>query len=123
VGEHPVLATWQTLALEQVWPEGQDPHESVPPQPSEIVPQVFPCAAHVVGVQAVWQTLALEQVWPEGQDPHESVPLQPSEIVPQVFPCAAHVVGVQTTVVVQELETSCQAVVPQAPLSGAIELQ
>ena len=27
------------------------PHVSVPPQPSEIVPQFFPCAAQVVGVQ------------------------------------------------------------------------
>jgi len=28
------------------------PQTSVPPQPSEIVPQFLPCAAHVVGVQA-----------------------------------------------------------------------
>src|SRR5262249_58718271 len=29
----------------------QAPQVSVPPQPSEIVPQFFPCAAQVVGVQ------------------------------------------------------------------------
>lgn len=37
----------------QVWPLGQVPQVSVPPQPSEIVPQVALCEAHVVGVQVV----------------------------------------------------------------------
>jgi hypothetical protein len=29
------------------------PHTSIPPQPSEMVPQLFPSAAHVVFVQQV----------------------------------------------------------------------
>ncbi len=36
----------------QVWGAVQVPQVSVPPQPSEIVPQFFPCAAQVVGVHA-----------------------------------------------------------------------
>ena len=44
----------QTLATPpppQVWGAVQEPQVSVPPQPFEIVPQFFPWAAHVVGVQ------------------------------------------------------------------------
>jgi hypothetical protein len=44
----------QTLATPpppQVWGEVQVPQVSVPPQPSVIVPQFFPCARHVVGLQ------------------------------------------------------------------------
>jgi hypothetical protein len=37
----------------QVWPPGQVPHVSTPPQPSEIVPHVALCAAQVVGVHVV----------------------------------------------------------------------
>jgi hypothetical protein len=43
----------QTLARPpppHVWGAVQDPQTSEPPQPSRIVPQVAPCAAHVVGV-------------------------------------------------------------------------
>src|SRR5439155_21165670 len=46
--------TPQTLATPpppQVCGPVQTPHVSVPPQPSGIVPQFFPCAAQVVGVQ------------------------------------------------------------------------
>ena len=42
--------------LEQVCPAAQVPQERVPPQPSEIVPQDFPWAAQVVGVQVVLQS-------------------------------------------------------------------
>jgi hypothetical protein len=35
---------------------------SVPPQPSEMLPQFLPCAAQVVGVHELWQTLLDEQV-------------------------------------------------------------
>ena len=38
---------------QQVWPVLQAPQLSVPPQLSEIVPQITPCAAQVVGVQQV----------------------------------------------------------------------
>jgi hypothetical protein len=35
----------------QVSGDVHEPQLSVPPQPSAIVPQLAPCAAHVVGVQ------------------------------------------------------------------------
>jgi hypothetical protein len=35
----------------QLWVPEQEPQLSVPPHPSEMVPQFFPCAAQVVGVQ------------------------------------------------------------------------
>jgi hypothetical protein len=38
------------LLFVHVWPLGQVPHDSVPPQPSETFPQVAPAAAHVFGV-------------------------------------------------------------------------
>jgi hypothetical protein len=44
----------QTLSLPpapQVCPPEHDPQESVPPQPSERLPQFLPRAAHVVGTQ------------------------------------------------------------------------
>ena len=41
---------WHTFDAEQVWPDEHVPHDSVPPQPFEMVPQFLPCAAHVVGV-------------------------------------------------------------------------
>src|SRR6185295_16926028 len=74
------------------------PQSSVPPHPSGIVPQFFPCAAHVVGVQP--QTFAVPpppHVCGAVHVPQSSVPLHPFGIVPQSFPCAAHVVGVQRT--------------------------
>src|SRR5262249_48615097 len=46
----------QTLATPpppHVWGAVQEPQVSAPPQPFEIVPQFFPCAAQVVGVQLV----------------------------------------------------------------------
>ncbi len=82
----------QTL-LVHVWPFAQPPQVRAPPQPSEMLPQFFPCAAQVVGVQAV-QTL-LTQVAGAVQVPQLSVPPQPSEMLPQFFPWAAQVVGVQ----------------------------
>src|SRR5438094_5834292 len=44
--------TFATPAPPQVCGVVQAPQVSVPPQPSEIAPQFFPCAAQVVGVQA-----------------------------------------------------------------------
>jgi hypothetical protein len=41
------------LLFVQVWPLGQVPQLSVPPQPSAIDPQVAPRAEHVFGVQPV----------------------------------------------------------------------
>ena len=69
------------------------------PHPSEIDPQFFCAAAHVVGVQAPWpQTLAVppppHESLPE-QAPQLSVPPHPSGIVPQFAFAAAQVVGVQ----------------------------
>src|SRR5204863_6105477 len=77
----------------------QAPQVRVPPQPSEIVPQFFPWAAHVVAVQPPPQTFATPppaQVCGAVQAPQVSVPPQPSAIAPQFFPCAAQVVGVHT---------------------------
>jgi hypothetical protein len=52
-GVHVVV---QTLAV-QLWPDPQVPQLRVPPQPSGIEPQFFPCAAQVVGVQALLPSL------------------------------------------------------------------
>jgi hypothetical protein len=62
------------------------PQLSVPPQPSGMLPQFFPCAEHVVGVQPppVWQ-VPLVQVWPTGQE-HVIVPPHPSETDPHLLP-------------------------------------
>jgi hypothetical protein len=43
---------WQ-VPLVQVWQVGQLPHENVPPQPLETVPQATPSCAQVEGVQQV----------------------------------------------------------------------
>src|SRR5438094_5907967 len=91
----PAPQTFATPPPAQVCGAVQVPQVSVPPQPSAIVPQFFPWAAHVVGVQP--QTFATPpppQVWGAVQVPQLSVPPQPSAIVPQFFPWAAHVVGV-----------------------------
>ena len=91
-----VPQTFVTPAPPQVCGAVQAPQASVPPQPSGIVPQFFPCAAQVVGVQ-VPQTFVIPappQVCGAVQAPQVSVPPQPSGIVPQFFPCAAQVVGV-----------------------------
>ena len=44
--------TFATPPPPHVWGAVHVPQPSVPPQPSVIVPQFLPCAAHVVGVQA-----------------------------------------------------------------------
>src|SRR5262249_20372900 len=83
----------------QVWGDAQLPHVSVPPQPSAMLPQFLPCAAHDVGVHVPPpQTFAVPpppQVWGEAQLPQVSVPPQPSAMLPQFLPCAAQDVGVQ----------------------------
>src|SRR5439155_8079410 len=97
-----VGATPQTFATPppaQVCGAVQAPQVSVPPQPSAIVPQFFPWAAHVVAVQPPPQTFTTPpppQVCGAVQAPQLSVPPQPSAIAPQFFPCAAQVVGVHT---------------------------
>ncbi len=78
----------------QLCGEVQVPHESVPPQPLAMVPQVFPCAAHDVGVQGILQMLA-EQTCGAAQGPQSSVPPHPSGIEPQFLPTAAQEVGMQ----------------------------
>jgi hypothetical protein len=78
------------------WVASQVPQVSVPPQPSETVPQVAPCAAHVVGVQPHWPGVPPPpQVWGAGQVPQSTVPPQPSGAVPQVCPGGQLVAGVQ----------------------------
>jgi hypothetical protein len=72
------------------------PQSSRPLHASEIVPQFFPCAVQVVGVQP--QTFGVPpppHVCGPAHVPHSSEPPQRSEIVLQFFPCAAQVVGVQ----------------------------
>src|SRR4030095_659473 len=72
------------------------PQSRVPPQPSAIIPQFAPTAAHVVGEQP--QTFGVPpppQVCGRAHVPQSRVPPQPSAIIPQFAPSAAHVVGVQ----------------------------
>src|SRR5262245_34096547 len=107
--------TFATPPPPQVCGAVQAPQVSVPPQPSGIVPQFFPCAAQVVGVQAP-PTFAVpppRQVSGAPQTPQVSVPPQPSGIVPQFFPCAAQVVGVQVP--------QTFAVPPPPQVSGAVQ--
>jgi hypothetical protein len=85
-------AQTQVLLPPQTWFVPQPPHESVPPQPSGIVPQVFPCAAQVVGVQHEFDA---RHTCPVGQPPQETVPPQPSDALPQAIPSVEHVAGRQ----------------------------
>jgi hypothetical protein len=68
----------------------QVPHDSVPPQPSPMLPQFLPWALHVVGTHAgTPQTLGVPPPPHDSglvQLPHDSVPPQPSPMVPQFFP-------------------------------------
>ena len=83
----------QTLFV-HVWPLPQVPQLSVPPQPSEMLPQFLPWAAQVVGVQESVQVLFVH-VCLLGQVPQLSVPPQPSEALPQSNPSPEQVFGVQ----------------------------
>jgi hypothetical protein len=85
------------LPLTHDSPAGQVPQLSIPPQPSEMLSQLTPCAAHVVGVQQTFDGL---HTWPAGHVPQMSFPPQPSSIVPQFLPCCAQVFGVHIVVVV-----------------------
>jgi hypothetical protein len=77
-----------------VCPPAHVPQLSVPLQPSEMLPQFAPFAAHVVGVHAGVQTLPVH-VCPPEHVPQLSVAPQPSEMLPQFAFSAAQVVGVQ----------------------------
>src|SRR5262245_66444055 len=95
VARAPTPHTFGTPPPPQVWGAVHTPQVSVPPQPLEIVPQVAPCAAHVVGVQP--QTLGTPpppQVCGAVQVPQVSVPPHPLGTVPHVAPWAAQVVPV-----------------------------
>src|SRR5262249_2391633 len=84
--------TPHTLAVPlppQVSPEGQLPQSSWPPQPSLILPQSLPCAAHVVGVQQ----LLPRHVDPGMQSPQCAVPPQPSFTSPHWAFSSSHVIG------------------------------
>jgi hypothetical protein len=73
----------------------QLPQLSVPLQPSEMVPQFFPCAEQVVGVHP--QTLAVPappHVSGAAQVPQATTLLQPSEIAPQLSGAMQAVSGV-----------------------------
>src|SRR5215468_1216350 len=85
---------WQVLLGEHVWPLGQLPQLSVPPQPSGMLPQLL--AEQTWGVQVlVTHTLLMQValVWqvplthdsPTGQ-PQVMVPPQPSDTGPQAAP-------------------------------------
>jgi hypothetical protein len=70
------------------------PHVSIPPHPSEIVPQLLPCAAHVVFVQQVWfdaQTCVVGSQLPQFKAgcPH------PAGAVPHTQPAGHIVFGTQ----------------------------
>ena len=82
----------------QIWGAIQVPQASQPPQPSGIAPQVFPCAAQVVGVQPPAHTFGVPpppHVLGALQAPQPSVVPQPSGIVPQFFPSDAQVTRAQ----------------------------
>ncbi|HYV66797.1 MAG TPA: hypothetical protein VE964_11185, partial [Myxococcales bacterium] len=75
-----VPQTFAIPAPPQVCGAVHTPHVSVPPQPSGIVPQFFPWAAQVVGVQTP-QTFATPpppQACGAAQTPQVSVPPHPS---------------------------------------------
>src|SRR6185437_10614386 len=97
----PVLLP-QTLAVPpppHVSPVAQVPQLSMPPQPSEIVPQLSGVGHLVSGVQLAPQTLAVPpppHVSPVGHvPPQTTMPPQLSEIVPQLSPAGQVVSGVQ----------------------------
>lgn len=82
----------------QVCAARQFPQLSVALQPSEMSPQVFPCATQVVGVHvpmAQMLGLAAPQVLLPLQVPHETVAPHPSGAVPQFQDWAPQVVGTQ----------------------------
>ena len=92
MGVHP-----QTLAVPapaQVSGAVQVPQSSVPPQPSGMLPQFMPRAAHVVGVHP--QTFAVPpppHVCGAVHAGQSRTPPQPSDFCPQSF--GPHVPGVQ----------------------------
>jgi hypothetical protein len=66
------------------------------PHPSEMMPQLAPCAAHVVGVHPHWFImLPPPHVFGIVHPPQSIVWPHPSEMPPHVAFCAAHVVGTQ----------------------------
>jgi hypothetical protein len=91
-----LLSVWvlEQMPLQQVCPAAHEPQLSVPPQLSEMVPQVLPWAAHVVGVQ---QVLLLVHTCPAAQQPvpqvkagaaHVHLPLTQVKFAPQTWPHA-----------------------------------
>jgi hypothetical protein len=77
------------------WPR-HVPQKTVPPHSSDIVPQLAPRAAQVVGVHPQrFGTPLPPQVSGAAQEPHASVPPQRSEMVPHSTPIWAQVVGLQ----------------------------
>jgi len=71
------------------------PHASCPPQPSEIVPQLLPCASQVVFVQQVW--LDMQTCVTASQVPQlMSGSPQPAGEVPHAQPAGQVVFGTQT---------------------------
>src|SRR5215468_11714027 len=84
---------WQVLLGEHVWPLGQLPQLSVPPQPSGMLPQLL--AEQTWGVQVLVTHTLLMQVALVAQVPQLSEPPQPSGMLPQFLACAVQLVGVQ----------------------------
>jgi hypothetical protein len=82
----PQLDPTQTFAEEQDRPDGQVPQDSVPPQPSGIVPQVFPCAAQVVGVQPPPPQVAPHRVFASFTQTASQETLQQYGSFPQTVP-------------------------------------
>ena len=66
------------------------PHESVPPQPLEMVPQFLPCAAQVVGVQLAPGLMVRTA---------DAVPLLEAEMVTAFVAVTAEVVTVKPALV------------------------
>ena len=95
----PLPQTFAIPAPPQVCGAVQMPQSSVLLQPSPRLPQFFPCAAQVLGVQAAEpHTFAVPpppHVCGDVQVPQVSVLPQPSLMLSQFLPCATQVVGEQ----------------------------
>jgi len=104
------------------------PQDSVPPQPSPVMPHVMPIPLHDergthVGqlVDEVDADVASVRVDVEVEHaPQSSSPPQPSPMGPQVTPASSHVLGKQVPPLASELETVLE-VAPEVEVSVATD--
>jgi hypothetical protein len=90
------------VPLQQPCPLGHVPQVRVPPQPSGMEPQFFPCATQLVGVQPhTFGVPPPPQVCGGVHVPQLSVPPQPLDAVPQVWPAGQLLAGIHGEVGMQ----------------------